>query len=258
MSYFLLLIIGFIFATYIYKARYSALNHVNEFILCLERMRSEKLFRYEEKTILADLQHFDLDAQDFGTDILDSFRKNPKILAGDLYIRREKILPFLRGAYFPNDEYFRITTDIIYDLLRDCDSTGAKRSFIVEFLSSNHRVRDMATSVRRSGHWSLDEKSEEQTRVKLNDSILNLDDGQLDQMVLTFLSIAKMGLIALTESIKEKYVESRSRRAIKRAGIAFMIMLLFQGTSYFVWHLDLLNWFAMFVAGSFGGTTIDY
>jgi hypothetical protein len=197
------------------------------------------------------LESLDLRAPNFDVDLSVIF-KDPKNVGMDLYVNRQKILEFLDGGYFPHNEYFRINTDLISEFLSKSDKLEGKLDFIREFIVCNSRVSQMAESIRSGGSWTLDENQEDQFRRRFETLFYHwkgpysigldeMEENQLNQLALSFLSEGKKGLISLIESIKQKYIENRSRHAIKRASLVFIILVSLQATFYFVWHIDLLD-----------------
>ena len=170
----------------------------------------------------------------------------------NLCVNRQKILEFLDGRYFLYSEYFRINTDLISEFLSKSDKLEGKLDFIAEYIICNSRLNQMAESIRSDGSWALDKNQEDQLRRKFELLFYHLkspfsigldemEENQLNQVVLSFLSEGKRGLISLIESIKQKYIENRTRHAIKRAIIVFIILVSLQAIFYFVWHIDLLD-----------------
>ena len=249
----LIFIIGFCFAFYIFRYRYLATDDISEFLLCLERIDFNKLFNYDPKReIRKSLESLDIRAPNFDVDLTSAILKDPKNVGIDLYVNRQKILEFLDGGYFPHNEYFRINTDLISEFLTKSDKLEGKLDFITEYIVCNLRVSQMAEGMRSAGSWALDKNQEDQLRRKFETLFYHwkgpysigldeMEQNQLNQVVLSFLSEGKKGLISLIESIKQKYIENRSRHAIKRASIVFIILASLQAIFFFVWHIDLLD-----------------
>ena len=242
MKEFLLFIIGFSFALYIFGHRYMATNEISEFLLCLERIALDKLFKYNMNSEIREkIGSIDLKAPNFDVSITSEIFRDPKIVGGDLYVKRKRILEFLNGGYFPHDEYFRINTGLISEFLRNCDDFEAKLNFATDYIVGNFSVSEMAESIRDNGSWSLDKTREQQRRMEFKNIFEKLDENQLDHVALYFLSEAKKNLISLIESIKQKYIENRYWRAVKRASLIFIILFSLQAIFYFAWHIDLLD-----------------
>jgi len=170
----------------------------------------------------------------------------------DFYVSRQKILKFLDGGYFPYNEYFRTNTALISEFLSKFDKLEGKLDFIAEYIICNSRVNQMVESIRSAGSWALDKNQEDELRRRFETLFYDwkgpysigldeMEENQLNQVVLSFLYEGKEGLISLSESIKQKYIENKSRHAIKRASIVFIILVSLQAIFYFVWHIDLLD-----------------
>ena len=257
----LLFIIGFCFAFYIFRCRYLATDDISEFLLCLERIDFDKLFNYDpKKEIRKSLESLDLRVPNFDVDLTSAIFKDPKNIGMDLYVKRQKILEFLDGGYSPHNEYFRINTDLISEFLSKCGKLEAKLDFITEYIVCNLRVSQMPESIRSGGSWALDRHQEDQIRRRFETLFYDwkgpysigldeMEENQLNQIALSFLFEGKRGLISLIESIKQKYIKNRSRHAIRRASIVFIILVSLQAIFYFIWHINLLNRTAELLGG---------
>lgn len=249
----LLFIIGSGFAFYIFRYRYSAADEIAEYLLCLERIDFNKLFNYDPKIEMRkSLESLDIRAPNFDVDLTSAIFKDPQIVGRDLWLNRQKILKFLDGGYFPYNEYFRINTDLISEFLSKCDKLEGKLDFMREYIICNSILSQMAESIRSGGSWALDKNQEDQLRRRFETLFYDwkgpysigldeMEENQLNQVALSFLSEGKRGLISLIESIKQKYIENRSRHAIKRASIVFIILVSLQAIFYFVGHINLLD-----------------
>jgi|GEM_PF-2267767 len=250
----LLLIIGFSFAFYIFKYRYSAANHISEFLLYLERIDFDRLFNRDPKMeIRKSLESLDLRAPNFYIDLSVIFNE-PFKRGIEYYEHQKKILGFLDAdyfRYFPHNEYFKVNTDLISELISKSDKLEGKLDFIREFIVCNYRVSQMAEGLSSDGYWALDEKQEDEFRRRFETIFYNwkgpfsvmdeTEENQLNQLVLFFISEGKKGLISLIDYIKPKYIEKCFRSAIKRASLVLIILVSLQAIFYFVWHIDLLE-----------------
>ena len=198
------------------------------------------------------LESLGLSAPNFNVDLTSPIFKDRKIIFVDFYVNRQKILKFLDGGYFPYNEYFRTNTTLISEFLSKFDKLEGKLDFIAEYIICNSKVSQMVESIRSAGSWALDKNQEDELRRRFEKlfydwkgpysiGLEEVEENQLNQVVLSFLSEGKKGLISLIESIKQKYIENKSRHAIKRASIVFIILVSLQAIFYFVWHIDLLD-----------------
>ena len=232
---FLLFIVGFYFAFYVLIYRYIAINSICEFLFCLERINVDKLFNYDlNKELFKTIKTIDLRYPNFDVDFASIIFKDPKIVANDLYVKRQGIHEFLQDGYFPADEYFRINTDLLSELLRNHDEYKAKLNFVIEYIIGNSRVSEMVESRKYGVPWFLDESDEDKKRKKLKNIFENLEENQLEQVALYFLSEAKKGLISMMESIKQRYIEAKTRTAVVNAGLVLACLLSLLGIFFFI------------------------
>lgn len=255
----ILFIIGFCFAFYIFRNRYSAINDISEFLLCLGRIDFNKLFNYDLKIEMRkSLEWLDIRAPNFDVDLTSTifedhpFKDHPQVVGRDLGLNLQKILKFLDGGYSLHNDYFRINTGLISEFLSKHDKLEGKLDFIKEYIICNSMLSQMAESIRSGGSWALDQNQEYQLRRRFEPLFYNwtgpysigldeMEENQLNQVVFSCLSEGKKGLISLIESIKQKYIKNRSKHAIKRVSIVFIILASLQALFFFVWHIDLLD-----------------
>ncbi|NIO04589.1 MAG: hypothetical protein GTN74_08235 [Proteobacteria bacterium] len=172
----ILFLIGFLFALYIYRRRYLALNEISEFIVCLERIDPEKLLAYDySKEISNHLSQLNLRVPHFDVDFRNVVFKEPKIIASELHVKRQKILDFLKTGYIFYDEYFKANTDLLSQILTYHEARKQKTDFIVNFIIENSRISQMAEDFESSGSWALDEQSQDRNRRKLEEAFAKLD-----------------------------------------------------------------------------------
>ena len=257
MREFVLVLIGFFFAFYIFRHRYTAVNDISELILCLEKIDTKGMFNYDPNFEIAKkFASLDLRAPNFDVDLTSVIFNSPAIVAGDLYVRGLGIQRFLDQEYFPYDEYFRVNTKILYEFLRNCDHPDAKVKFVIDYIIGNSRVAEMADSIKYTGQWSSDESNQQHMQNNLESTLKSLGEPHLQEVAFIFVSEAKKGLISLIQSIKPKYIESRSWYSVKRACLIFGVMLSLQALFYFGWDIDLIDKAAGLLAGFF--ETSDY
>ncbi len=257
MREFVLLLIGFFFAYYIFKHRYAAANDVSELILCLEKIDAQKIFNYDPNIEIAKkFLSLDLRAANFDVDLTGVIFNSPAMVAGDLYVRSLGIQRFLDQGYFPHDEYFRVNRELLYEFLRNCDHLDTQAKFVTDYILRNARIAEMAESLEYTGEWSESQAGQKEKRIELESVLKTLDERQLQEVAFAFVSESKKGLISLIQSIKSKYIESRSWYAVKRACLALAVILSLQAIFYFVWNIDLTDK-AAGLLGSFFETS-DY
>jgi len=242
MRAFILFLMGFFFAYYIFKHRYAAVNDVSELILCLEKIDAKKIFSYDPTIdITKKILSLDLRAPKFDVDLTGVIFNSPTIVAGDLYVRSLGIQRFLDQGYFPHDEYFRINRELLYEFLRNCDQIDTQAKFVTDYILRNARIAEMAESLEYTGKWNESQADQQDKRTELESFLKTLGKRQLQEIALAFVSESKKGLISLIQSIKSKYIESRSWYAVIRACLALAFILSLQAIFYFVWNIDLTD-----------------
>jgi len=252
MREFVLLLIGFFFAYYIFKHRYVAAIDVSELILCLEKIDAKRIFNYDPNIEIAKkFSSLDLRAPNFDVDLTGVIFNSPAMVAGDLYVRSLGIQRFLDQGYFPHDEYFRANTELLYEFLRNCDHPDTQAKFVTDYILRNARIAEMAESLEYTGEWSESQSVQQEKGIELESLLKTLDEPQLQEVAFAFVSEAKKGLILVIQSIKPKYITSRSWYAVKRACFVFAVLLFLQALLYFVWGIDLIDKAAGLLAGFF-------
>jgi len=256
----ILFITGFCFAFYIFRNRYLAIHDISEFLLCLGRIDFNQLFNYDLKAEMRkSLEWLNIRTPNFDVDLTNTtfkydhpFKDHPQIVGRDLELNLQKILRFLAGGYSLHNEYFRINTGLISEFLSKHDKLEGKLDFIRKYIMCNSMLNQMVESARFDGTSVLDKNQLDQLQRRFETlsydwtgpysiGLDEMEENQLNQVVFSCLSEGKKGLISLIESIKQKYIKNKSRHAIKRASIVFVILVSLQAIFYFAWHIDLLD-----------------
>jgi hypothetical protein len=242
MREFVLLLIGFFLAFCIFRYRYAAANDISELILCLEKIDAKGIFNYDPSIEIAkNLQSLDLRFPNFEADLSSAIFNSPAVVASGLYNRGLGIQRFLDQGYFPLSAYFRANRELLYEFLRNCDHPDSKAKFVTDYILRNARIGEMAENLEYTGEWSESQSGEQKKRNELESLFKSLDESQLQGVAFAFISEAKKELISLIESIKPKYITSRSLYGVKRACFVFVVLLSLQALFHFAWGIDLLD-----------------